>query len=72
VLVSDIPANLEVKLDKKHFFKCGDVELLTESMKNLLSVGKTAGYESEIHAMLASEYDWKTIAGQTISAYEKL
>ena len=45
VLVSDIPANLEVKLDKKHFFKCGNVNSLQENMELLLLAGKENGYE---------------------------
>ena len=72
VLVSDIPANLEVKLDKNHFFECGNVNSLLENMKFLLSAGKEEGYQEKIHVMLETEYNWETIAGQTISVYEKL
>jgi len=72
VLVSDIPANLEVKLDKKHFFACGNVNSLLESMNLLLSEGKNQVYEEKIRAMLETEYNWRKIAKQTIDVYEKL
>ena len=72
VLVSDIPANLEVKLDKKHFFECGNVNSLLDSMNLLLSEGKDQGYEEKIRTMLETEYNWEKIARQTIGVYEKL
>jgi glycosyltransferase involved in cell wall biosynthesis len=72
VLVSDIPANLEVKLDKKHFFKCGNTDSLLENMELLLSSGKEEGYEAKIKAMLEIEYNWKAIAQQTVCEYERL
>ena len=72
VLVSDIPANLEVNLDKKHFFKCGDVKSLQEQMNLLLSAGKSENYEQEIRYMLETHYNWERIAQKTVSVYEKL
>ena len=72
VLVSDIPANLEVNLDKKHFFECGNVNSLFESMGLLLSDGTAEGYRDRIYMMLETAYNWEVIAKQTISVYEKL
>jgi len=72
VLVSDIPANLEVKLDKKHIFECGNVNLLQERMNLLLLQGINGNYEQEIRHMLEMDYNWEKIAGQTVSVYEKL
>ena len=72
VLVSDIPANLEVKLDKKHFFQCGQVDNLAENMSLLLASGKSEAYDDEVTALLEANYDWEKIARQTVSVYEKL
>jgi len=72
VLVSDIPANLEVRLDKKHFFECGDVNSLQESMELLLAAGNSDAYQQRIFSMLETQYNWEIIARQTISVYEKL
>lgn len=72
VLVSDIPANLEVRLDKKHFFECGNVNSLLESINLLLEEGEDDTYQQRIFTMLETEYDWEKIARQTISVYNKL
>lgn len=71
VLVSDIPANLEVKLDKKHFFKCGDVNDLKKNMNSLLTKGKSAGYNDIISKMLNAHYRWDRIAERTAEVYKK-
>ena len=39
VLVSDIPANMEIALDEKRFFACGDVEDLLSKITSLLPYG---------------------------------
>ncbi len=72
VLVSDIPANLEVKLDKRHFFACGKVDSLSENMNLLLEQGSEDGYQEKITTMLNTLYNWDIIAAQTVSEYKKL
>jgi glycosyltransferase involved in cell wall biosynthesis len=72
VLVSDIPANLEVDLSDKHYFKCGNIGSLFEQMTARLSEGKDEHYEQEIRHMLQNKYNWETIAEQTVKVYEKL
>jgi len=72
VLVSDIPANLEVKLNERHFFECGNVDALCERMNLLLKQGAEDGYLDEITSMLNTSYNWGKIAGQTALEYEKL
>ena len=57
VLVSDIPANLEVGLDTDCYFRCGDVNELKNRLKNRLSDSSVANYDM-------SKYNWDTIAGQ--------
>ena len=72
VLVSDIPANLEVELDERHFFKCGDVADLSARLKTLLETGCDDSYRSNISKMLYTKYNWDSIALQTIELYKTL
>lgn len=66
VIVSDIPANLEVGLDKEAYFPVGDVEAL----KNKLQQNINADYHSVDYDM--SKYDWEVIADQVAAIYRSL
>lgn len=72
VLVSDIPANLEVKLNECHFFKCGDVDELAERLTVRLETGIDDNYQNNISEMLYSKYNWENIAQQTMDLYKTL
>lgn len=65
VLVSDIPANVEVGLDKQHYFKCGNVPSLEKAMKERLN--NCADFAYDMHL-----YNWDTIAAQTKEIYDSL
>ncbi len=63
VVVSDIPANLEVGLDKDCYFPAGDVEALARKLDRIAaSPPRRAGYD-------LSGYDWERIAGQVAEVY---
>ena len=66
VIVSDIPANLEVGLDKEAYFPVGDVKAL----KNKLQQNIDADYHSVDYDM--SKYDWEVIADQVAAIYRSL
>ena len=66
VLVSDIPANLQVNLPGKRYFKCGDEEQLTNKLNQLLS-SDFVSVEYDL-----SLYNWDEIARQTSKVYEKM
>lgn len=69
VLVSDIPANLEVELGDKAYFSCGNVD---ELRQGLLSKANTEVSPELRHASqirVRKEYNWHTIAADTISVY---
>jgi starch synthase len=70
VLVSDIPANLEVNLDSRHFFRCGDVDDLSRNLSDLLQQGVDDSYKETIREMLYKKYNWEIIALQTIDVYK--
>lgn len=66
VVVSDIPANLEVGLDKNCYFNCGDIgELATKLQQHI-----DADYKSVKYDMM--KYNWNTIAGQVKEIYKTL
>ena len=71
VLVSDIPANKEVDLDKKRFFRCGDVEELREKIEYFLEKGIGETELRSYHLLLEKTYDWEKIASQTVAVYKK-
>ncbi len=60
LLVSDIPANLEVNLEKDDYFNVGDIQKLTESLKRKLSVKNKRDFSSVIN----EKYNWDTIANK--------
>ena len=63
VLVSDIPANLEVGLPPANYFACGDVAQLRSRLEVLLSDDKPVSYDM-------SAYNWDHIADQYLRVYE--
>ena len=83
VLVSDIPANKEVKLSADRYFRCGDVDDLKEKMEALLEKGLSEEEQQEIRSQIKKKYNpgticqsyragWNKIAEQTIGVYRKL
>ena len=66
VMVSDIPANLEVGLDKECYFPCGDVTALINKLQKLVDTD----YHHEKYDM--AKYDWDKIAQQVMSVYQSL
>ena len=66
VVVSDIPANLEVGLPATCYYRCGDTEQLASRMEALLSSPvKRTEYDME-------RYDWDRIARQVGEVYAGL
>lgn len=72
VLVSDIPANLEVDLPAERYFKCGKVEDLKNKLETLLEKDLTESEKQTIQRGIAEKYNWNRIAEQTIEVYEKV
>jgi len=66
VIVSDIPANLEVGLDRNDYFPVGDIEALTEKLRDAIKQPvQLIDYDM-------SKYDWDKIAEQVNSVYQNL
>ena len=66
VVVSDIPANLEVGLPKEDYFPCGDVNALAEKLEAVIvaPIGKV-DYD-------LGKYDWDKIANQVMQVYANI
>ena len=65
VIVSDIPANLEVGLPEKDYFPMGDVDALASKLEDIIA-------EPAHHvAYDMSKYDWDKIAEQFAEIYRK-
>ena len=64
VVVSDIPANLEVGLPKEDYFPCGDVDALAEKLAKIIEKPvQHVDYDM-------SKYDWEEIADEVKAVYE--
>lgn len=66
VIVSDIPANMEVGLNDNCYFRCGDVEALAKKLQQNIN----CEYTSVEYDM--SKYNWDTIAEQVEQVYNCL
>lgn len=66
VIVSDIPANLEVGLEQKDYFPMGDVDALADKLKALI-----AEHYQPMHYDM-SKYNWDKIAQQVAEVYKGL
>ena len=66
VIVSDIPANLEVGLPEKDYFPMGDVEALTAKLDTLLAE------PAHLVEYDMSKYNWDKIAEQFAEIYRSL
>lgn len=71
VLASDIRANKEVGLPEEMYFRCGDVDDLTEKIRSVLSMGFSSAERKCVWTRLKGEFSWDNIAEQTIEVYRK-
>lgn len=64
VIVSDIPANLEVGLNSECYFPCGDVDALAEKLQMMVNTPfNSIKYD-------LSNYNWDYIANQVYEVYQ--
>lgn len=67
VIVSDIPANLEVKLPDDNYFHVGNIKQLTEKLENLLINNPIERINYDL-----SKYQWSEIANQLCEVYSTI
>jgi len=71
VVISDIPANAEVKLEPECYFPVGNVAALRERLQQALSSEITDVQRETRRQWVASVYDWNDIAVKTLAVYKK-
>jgi glycosyltransferase involved in cell wall biosynthesis len=71
-LASDIPAHLEIHLDRERYFKPGDINTLIKKMKKYCFKTNSAQQKSKGLRLIKSRYNWGKNAEQTYSIYKRL
>lgn len=66
LIVSDIPANMEVGLSDENYYHVGDISALSEKLKNAINK-PTSHLEYDM-----GKYDWDKIAMQVADVYRKI
>lgn len=69
VLASDIPANLEVALGAKHYFPLGDIQALSEKIKQWSIEGLEEKERENTRNWVTKQYNWRSIAEKTLQLY---
>ena len=68
VLVSNIPANMEVDLEIDDYFEVGKIEKLTEAINMKILKNKKTSYND----LIKNKYNWDNIALQTKNIYDSM
>ncbi len=71
-IASDIPANRNIELADERFFKPGDIETLSLKITQFINKPLSEEERAKQIRMIAKEYDWDKIAGQTLEVYQKI
>ncbi len=66
VLVSNIPANLEVNLPKDNYFNIGNIDSLIKSINKKLFKKEASSYDE----IIKNKYNWDKIAYETYELYK--
>lgn len=70
-IASSIPANRNVKLSDRNFFKMGDVKELGEKLIEFADRPMTDDERCAQIAMVENEYNWDKIGEKTLKVYER-
>ena len=71
-IVSDIPANRNVKLPDERFFKPGDIKGLAEKISVFIDKPLSEEEKKRQVDMISEKYDWAKIAVSTLEVYKKV
>lgn len=71
VVISDIPANLEVGLETECYFSTGNVMDLYDKIKKAFGYPVDSSYCERMRDLIRSRYNWDVIAEQTLHVYQK-
>ncbi len=68
-IASDIPANRNVTLGEERFFRVGDIDHISQKMEMFIRRPWSDSDRKLQENMIAEEYNWETIAKQTVKVY---
>ncbi len=71
-IASDIPANKNVRLNPDNFFRTGDIEDLVGKLADFAKRPISAEARKTQINMVERDYNWDTIAAETLKVYEKV
>lgn len=71
-IASDIPANKNVELPEKRFFRTGDIENLAAKIEYFIQKPWSKDDKSNQIRMVSDRYNWAHIAARTLAVYEKV
>ncbi len=71
-IVSDIPANREVPIEKERFFPAGDISALAEKIQAFIQFPLSDSQKLAQQSMISARYNWDTIAQEMLSVYKSL
>lgn len=70
VLLSDIPAHLELELPASRYFPLGDVDALQRALTQAVSDPPSTMELDALRGMIERDYDWDNIARQVAEIYQ--
>ena len=69
VIASDIPANLEIRLPDHHYFKLGDIGMLSQKLREFSGFTQSDDYRKGLRDWVSQRYNWEDIARSTFQVY---
>ncbi len=71
IIASDIPANLEIGLDRRYYFRMGDIEALATKLRSIPELAWSREAIENTRRCLETKQTWQSVAECTISLYRK-
>lgn len=71
-IASDIPANRNVELSDERFFEVGNTEEISAKIKQFIAKPWNEADSSRQKALIVEKYNWKKIADDTLSVYQRV
>lgn len=71
VIASDIPANLEIDLDRHYYFRVGDIEALATKLRSVSELAWAGEAIDNTRRCRETKQTWQSAAECTISLYRK-
>lgn len=69
VVASDIPANLEIGLDEKHYFPLGNVHALAARLQTFTRMHWPVEERESTRRWVGDHFDWHSVVQQTMRVY---